>query len=103
MRRIYRVPFVNALWHIDGHHKLIRWKIVIHGGMDGYSRMVVFLRAADNNLATTMLDAFLGKHEPASGVAEFGLPSRVRADYGRENWKVKELMEDRRGKFNEVH
>ena len=30
-RRVYAVPSPNALWHIDGYHKLIRWKIVIHG------------------------------------------------------------------------
>ena len=30
-RRVYAVHSPNALWHIDGYHKLIRWKIVIHG------------------------------------------------------------------------
>lgn len=39
-RRAYKVTRPNALWHIDGHHKLIRWGIVIHGGVDGYSRTV---------------------------------------------------------------
>lgn len=39
-RREYRVPRPHALWHMDGHHKLIRWGIVIHGIIDGYSRMV---------------------------------------------------------------
>ncbi|TFK84419.1 hypothetical protein K466DRAFT_553601 [Polyporus arcularius HHB13444] len=39
-RRVYSVPYPNYLWHIDGHHKLIRWGIVIHGGADGYDRMV---------------------------------------------------------------
>lgn len=34
----YHVPRPNALWHIDGHHKLILWGIVIHGVVDGYSR-----------------------------------------------------------------
>jgi hypothetical protein len=28
------------MWHLDGHHKLIRWGIVIHGFVDGYSRLV---------------------------------------------------------------
>ena len=32
-RRTYSVPGPNSLWHIDGHHSLIRWRIVIHGGM----------------------------------------------------------------------
>ena len=35
-RRVYRVKRSNALWHIDGHHKLIRWGFVIHGIIDGY-------------------------------------------------------------------
>jgi len=39
-RRKYEVSRPNALWHVDGHHKLIRWGIVIHGFIDGYSRTV---------------------------------------------------------------
>lgn len=39
-RRTYRVKCPNSLWHLDGHHKLIRWGIVIHGFVDGYSRLV---------------------------------------------------------------
>jgi hypothetical protein len=39
-RRQYRVPRPNALWHLDGHHKLILWGIVIHGVIDGYCRTV---------------------------------------------------------------
>lgn len=30
-RRQYSVASPNALWHIDGHHKLVRWCIVTHG------------------------------------------------------------------------
>ena len=39
-RRKYRVSRPDALWHVDGHHKLILWGIVIHGFVDGYSRVV---------------------------------------------------------------
>ena len=39
-RRQYHASRPNALWHIDGHHKLILWGIVIHGVVDGYSRKV---------------------------------------------------------------
>jgi hypothetical protein len=39
-RRQYAVSRPNALWHMDGHHKLIRWGIVIHGIIDGYCRTV---------------------------------------------------------------
>ncbi|KAI5993213.1 hypothetical protein EDD15DRAFT_2105524, partial [Pisolithus albus] len=34
-RRKYHVSRPNALWHMDGHHKLIHWGIVIHGIVDG--------------------------------------------------------------------
>lgn len=91
VRRTYRVPWINALWHIDGHHKLIRWKIVIHGGIDGYSRMVTFLHASTNNEASTVTECFL------HGVEAFGWPSRVRVDYGKENLGVKAEMERVRG------
>ena len=44
----YHVPWPNALWHIDGHHKLIKWGIVIHGVADGYSRQVCICSALSN-------------------------------------------------------
>lgn len=34
----------NEVWHIDGHHKLILWGIVIHGVVDGYCRTVSYKR-----------------------------------------------------------
>ena len=39
-RRDYVSPRPNALWHVDGHHKLGLWGIVIHGFTDGYDRVV---------------------------------------------------------------
>ena len=70
-QREYRVQGPNNLWHIDGNRKLIRWRIVIHGGIDGYSRVPVFLHASDNNHAITVLQSFL------NGVQLYDLPSRV--------------------------
>ena len=40
-RRVYYAEGPNSVWHIDGHHKLIRWRFVTHGGIDGYSRTIV--------------------------------------------------------------
>ena len=57
-RRQYNVAMPNSLWHIDGYHRLIRWRIVIHGGIDGYSRLPVYLTASSNNRASTVLIAF---------------------------------------------
>ena len=42
-RRRYKVKRANALWHVDGHHKLIRWGFVIHGFIDSYCRTVCML------------------------------------------------------------
>ena len=39
-RQPYTMPFANYLWHMDGHHKLIHWGIVIHGVVDGFCRTV---------------------------------------------------------------
>jgi hypothetical protein len=59
-RREYVVPFINSLWHIDGNHKLIRWKIVIHGEIDGKSSLVTCMGVNDNNRANTVTDLFRG-------------------------------------------
>uniref|UniRef100_A0A8C1QS23 Integrase core domain-containing protein n=1 Tax=Cyprinus carpio TaxID=7962 RepID=A0A8C1QS23_CYPCA len=40
VRRTYSVPSPGALMHIDTNHKLIRYNIVIFGGIDGFSRKV---------------------------------------------------------------
>ena len=85
-RRQYNVPHPNSLWHIDGCHKLIRWRFVIHGGVDGYSRVPVYLKVSSNNKADTVLQAFL------EGIGRYGMPSHVRADHGGENVQVARYM-----------
>ncbi|KAG9052057.1 hypothetical protein FS842_010572 [Serendipita sp. 407] len=90
-RRTYKVPGPNSLWHHDGHHKLIRWKIVTHAFIDGYSRLVVGIHAVNNNRSETVLRLFL------AAVEQWGRPSRVRGDYGVENKGVAENQERERG------
>ena len=85
-RRVYQVECPNALWHLDGYHKLIRWRIVVHGGIDGYSRLITYLSASPNNESESVLSAFL------KSIEEFVLPSRVRTDKGGENVLVARYM-----------
>ena len=47
-RRVYEAPRSNYVWHIDGHHKLIRWGFVIHGMIDGHCRTVRFFLLSHN-------------------------------------------------------
>lgn len=62
-----------------------------HGGVDGKTRLVVFLKASDNNCAETVAMAL------KAGTDAFGWPSRVRADWGGENEIIKAMMTEARG------
>ena len=65
---------------------MVRWRFVIHGGINGFSRSVIYLTCADNNRATTVLSAF------TNAVERFGLPNKVRTDCGGENVDVWRCM-----------
>ena len=81
-KRTYHVEGPNALWHVDENDKLIRWRLVIHGAIDGYSRTVVLLRSADNNRASTVLSSFSAAVQP----------ERIRTDLGGENVNIWRYM-----------
>ena len=89
-RRTYSVAGPNSLWHLDGHHSLINWGFVVHGAIDGFSRLIVFLRCSTNNKSNTVKNLFL------SATEQYEWPSRVRTDHGGENVQVWQLMEEMR-------
>ena len=103
--RVYEVTRPHSLWHLDGHHKLIRWRIAwccwwvflickflqCFDPIDVDFTQVVGMRASANNLASTVLDLFL------DAAAIHGAPSRVRGDRGSENLDVSVWMIMHRG------
>lgn len=76
---------------------LIRWGIVLHGFIDGHSRLITGLRASNNNLGDTVLDLF------ECAISVYGVPSRLRGDHGVENictaQRIEELRGMRRGSY----
>ena len=90
-RRKYYVPTPNSLWHIDTGHKLIRYKLITHFCIDGKTRLILYAACRDNNKAETVLSLF------HNAVQRWGLPSRVRSDYGMENYLVAAHMIQHRG------
>lgn len=56
-----------------------------------FSIQIVAIRVSGNNRATTVVDVF------REGVANYGVPSRIRGDRGKENVKVAQWMLDNKG------
>ena len=94
-REKYNVPAPNSLWHIDSHHSFIRWGFVLHGVIDGYSRLITFLQCSTNNKSKTAVSLF------KQALEIYGVPSRVRTDKGGANtWsKMIELRGEGRGSY----
>lgn len=65
--------------------------MVIHGGIDGFSRLVTFLHGSNNNRSTTVFDLL------TNASRKFGIPSRIRVDHGTENVDTCIFMEGYRG------
>uniref|UniRef100_A0A096M4X8 Integrase core domain-containing protein n=1 Tax=Poecilia formosa TaxID=48698 RepID=A0A096M4X8_POEFO len=74
-----------------------RWRIVVSGGVDGFSRLIVYLDASTNNRALTVLHSFI------SAVGQYGVPSQVRSDKGGENVMVAQFVVQTNGVNRNSH
>lgn len=93
IRRKYSVFGFNVLWYIDGLYKLIRWGFVVYGCIDGFLRMIIYLKCVINNKVLIVLDYFI------EVIRKYGFFLRVRLDRGVENVDVARYMNVVRG-FN---
>ena len=80
-RRIYFSNGPFHMIHIDGHDKLKKWGFAIHGGIDGFSRKILWLKVATTNndpiVVANYFFEFLKTYKTA--------PTLLRFDRGREN------------------
>ena len=67
--------------------------LVIHGGIVGYSRLIVYIGDAKNNRAATVLSRF------REATRQYNWPSRVHSDKGPENIDVARALLQVRGLY----
>ena len=80
-RRQYKGRGPNFPWHIDGFDKLKPYGFCIHGGIDGYSRRILWLEVGiANNEPAFIAKYFVDCVKAAGGTARI-----VRADLGTEH------------------
>ena len=48
-RRQYSSSGPNAVWHCDGYDKLKPYGLCIHGGIDGFSQLMLWLNVYKTN------------------------------------------------------
>ena len=73
-----------------------RWGFSVHGCIDGFSRLITFLKCSNDNLSSTVLQQFL------LACQRYGLPSRVRSDHGKENLQVALFINIVRGRKSHI-
>ncbi|KAM9735041.1 uncharacterized protein ACNS7B_014401 [Menidia menidia] len=87
-RRQYFAQGPNFVWHIDSYDKLKPYGICINGCIDGFSRNIIWLRAALTNSDPKVIGAYFVEAVERCG----GCPRLVRTDMGTENVVVRDLQ-----------
>ena len=57
-RRSYHVRSPNFLLHLDGNHKMVKWRFVIHAAIDGFPRVILYVYCATDNTSLTVQSLF---------------------------------------------
>ena len=69
---------------------------MIHGCVDGFSRVITYLHCSTNNKAETVLQLFFQAGQ------KYGLSSKMRSDHGTENVKVALFINLVRGRSSRI-
>lgn len=88
-RRIYHTDGPFHVLHIDGNDKLKHWGISIHGGIDGFSRKIMWLACTSTNKDPRVVAKLF-----LSCVQRYNLtPKIIRADRGTENVHIEQFQQ----------
>lgn len=49
----------TPIYRVGSFFSFDSWRFVVHGGIDGFSKLIVYLNTATNNKATTVFDGFI--------------------------------------------
>ena len=96
-RRTYFSPGPNFIWHLDGYDKLKPFGFAIHGCIDGFSRMILWLEIATTNNNPAVIGYYFLK-------TVFDLeyvPTLIRSDKGSENTLVESLQISLRTEYHQ--
>lgn len=87
-RRQYSNGGPNFLWHLDSYDKLKPYGICINGCIDGFSRYILWLRAAKTNNDPKVIASYYWDTIDSMQ----GFPKCIRADQGIENVHVEKMQ-----------
>lgn len=88
-RRQYFSRGPNFIWHVDSYDKLKPYGICINGCIDGYSRRVIWLRAAFTNSNPRVIGSYFVEAIEQAG----GYPRLLRTDMGTENVVLRDIQQ----------
>lgn len=88
-RRQYFSQGPNFIWHVDSYDKLKPYGICINGCIDGYSRRIIWLRAAYTSSDPKVIGSYFVEAIEQAG----GYPRLLRTDMGTENALVRDIQQ----------
>ena len=87
-RRSYANPGPNFCWHVDGYDKLKPFGFAIHGGIDGFSRKILWLKVGPTNNHPQVIALYY-----VQALLQYKVvPCLLRTDRGTENVHLEKIQ-----------